>query len=211
MKRSRTACQGLKGLMISRWVLATVVGGWLAANVGVADAGYRGPFEGRVIDADTREPIEGAVVFMEWRLGKPTAAGRIDEFYDAEEVLTNKKGYFRIKKKWSLNPWRNWMLEATGLIYKAGYGAATDLGAPWLRNLAVSQKSRSVEERRKLGPDLYFDIEFDGGMPVFLLRKLTTADERQRNFPDTGAGVPEQKKKLLRAEEDRERKLLGLD
>jgi hypothetical protein len=173
------------------------------------EAGYRGPFEGRVIDAETRQPIQGAVVFMEWSLGTPTAAGRVDEFYDAAEVLTDKNGYFSIEKKSSWNPWTNWMLEARGLIYKAGYGAATNLGTPWLRARAVSQKGRTEEERRKLGPDFYFDIEFDNDLPVFLLRKLTTAEERIRNTPSTRAGVPHEMKTSLMKEINDERTSLG--
>lgn len=200
---------GCRGL--NRWWIWALVAGSLVALAPAAEAGYRGPFEGRVVDAETRQPIQGAVVFMEWNLGHGTVAGRIETFYDAAEVLTDERGYFRIKKKWSWNPWTNWMLQATGLIYKAGYGAATNLGGTSsLRNRAASQKARSPEERQKMGPSFYFDIEFEDSRPVFLLKKLSTEEERRRNLPLIG--VPDNNKmKLLEGEEDRERKLLGLN
>jgi hypothetical protein len=199
----------VKGM--KRWAAALMVL-WLVFSATTALAGYRGPFEGRVVDAETRQPIQGAVVSMEWDLGHATAAGRVGTFYDAAEVLTDEHGYFRIKKKWSWNPWTNRMLDARALIYKAGYGSAVNLGTPWLLDLAASQRTRSPEERRDMGPHFYLDIEFDDGLPVFLLRKLATPEERRRNlhFPVIH-GESLEKLKLLRAEENRERAALGME
>lgn len=191
--------------------LGVILAGLLGWCV-TAEAGYRGPFEGRVIDAETRQPIQGAVVFVEWLSGTPTPAGRIDEFYDATEVLTDEQGYFRIEKKGSWNPWTNWMLKATGLIYKAGYGAVTNLGAPSaIRRRAEIQKSRSSEERRKMGPNWFHDIEFENGLPVFLLKRLTTAEDRRKNLGIAPIFAPPEAMRRLIEEQNREARALGME
>lgn len=192
------------------WVAAAllVVGAVLTA----ADTahGYRGPFEGRVIDADTREPIQGAVVFVQWDLGHMTAAGQVDTFYDAAEVLTDASGYFLIKKKWSWNPWTNFRLDSQPLIYKAGYGVVDVVKWHRIEEVAEFMRAQTDESRRRVGPQFYFDIEFQDGLPVFLLKKLTTRDERLRNLHFFPVSVPKEKMKLLRFEEERERRALGL-
>lgn len=181
----------------------------LLVSAAAAQAGYRGPFEGRVLDAETRQPIQGAVVFMEWsyvRIGE-----KMPTVFNAAEVLTDERGAFRIKKKRSWNPWTNWMLRASAVIYKAGYGAGVHLGTPWLRKRAAIEKARSLEERKKLGPTFYLDIEFEKGLPVFLLKKLTTEEERRKNWDLPLIHGESKKLKLLRAEVNRERKSLGME
>jgi hypothetical protein len=53
-------------------------------------------FHGRVIDADTKEPIEGAAVVIHWVEARATVAGESTRFKDVKEVLTDKDG------KWSI-------------------------------------------------------------------------------------------------------------
>ena len=60
---------------------------------------YDGPYEGRVVDATTGEPIEGAVVAMSWYTWRPTVAGQVDTCYDSAETVTDSEGNFRIKGK----------------------------------------------------------------------------------------------------------------
>ena len=55
---------------------------------------YDGPYEGRVIDAETGKPIEGAVAHGTWMKVYPNPAGSSSEYYDSYEVLTNKEGEF---------------------------------------------------------------------------------------------------------------------
>lgn len=208
IRESTGQSQGTAPLSIWPW-LPALVACWVLANVGLADAGYRGPFEGRVLDAETREPIQGAVVFVEWVRGKPTAAGRVDSFYDAAEVLTDEEGYFRINAKWSWNPWTNWMLEARVLIFKAGYGNVHIPRWRRLNKIAEDMNAFTEEERKRVGPRLLFKIEFERSLPVFLLKYLTAEDERLTNMHSLPTGVPPQKMELLKAEESRERKALG--
>lgn len=54
-------------------------------------------FKGRVIDAETKEPIEGAVVVAKWLKERATIAGPSSELKDVKETLTDKNGEWVIK------------------------------------------------------------------------------------------------------------------
>ena len=56
-----------------------------------------GPYMGKVVDAETEKPIEGAVVFMKCGSLSPTLAGSQYHYIDAKEVLTDSKGEFNIE------------------------------------------------------------------------------------------------------------------
>jgi hypothetical protein len=60
---------------------------------------YDGPYEGRVVDAETGSPIEGVVVLGVWYKEEPTVAGAVSSFYDSREILTDKDGNFNIHGK----------------------------------------------------------------------------------------------------------------
>lgn len=62
-----------------------------------------GPWMGRVIDAETKEPIEGAVVLAVWNKVYASPTGRQHYFFEAKEVLTDKDGKFFIPKFSALN------------------------------------------------------------------------------------------------------------
>jgi hypothetical protein len=193
------------------WVAAALLAGSVLGAATTAH-GYRGPFEGRVLDADTRQPIQGAVVAVEWDMGHMTVAGQLDTFYAAAEVLTDANGYFRIKKKWSWNPWTNFRLDSRPpLIYKAGYGRVDVVKWHRIEEVAEYMKAQTEETRKRVGPQFYFNIEFENGMPVFLLRRLATVEERHRNLGFLFDGDALEKLKLLRAEENRERRALGME
>ena len=53
-------------------------------------------YQGKVIDADTLKPIEGAVVVAIWRKTRAGIAGSDTRFKDAKETLTDKKGEWSI-------------------------------------------------------------------------------------------------------------------
>jgi hypothetical protein len=54
-------------------------------------------FKGKVIDVDTKEPIEGAVVVAKWLQERATIAGPSSELKDVKEALTDKNGEWVIK------------------------------------------------------------------------------------------------------------------
>ena len=53
-----------------------------------------GPYRGRVIDAETKQPLEGAVVLAIWETKTPGVAGYGYSYLDSEEVLTDENGRF---------------------------------------------------------------------------------------------------------------------
>jgi len=194
------------------WILAGLIA--LAGLLGpvTAEAGYRGPFEGRVVDAETLQPIQGAVVFVEWMRSHITVAGDVPKFYDAAEVLTDETGHFRIKKKWSLNPWTNWMLGANVVIYKAGY-REFHLYDKWGRmdELVEEHRAYSLKKGQRVPNDVDWQLEYEDGRALVLLKKITTAKDVVKNLPFVGADVPEAKMKLLEEERTRELKAFGLE
>jgi hypothetical protein len=55
-----------------------------------------GPWKGKVLDAKTKKPIEGAVVAAIWYREYDTRFTPFVDFHEAKEVLTDKDGYFEI-------------------------------------------------------------------------------------------------------------------
>lgn len=72
---------------------------------------------GTVVDADTGEPIEGAVVLVEWTITKGMPGMTHTESYEVREALTDQKGNVRISGV--LNP----LAKMHVTVYKRGYVA----------------------------------------------------------------------------------------
>ncbi|MDH4162816.1 MAG: carboxypeptidase-like regulatory domain-containing protein [Nitrospirota bacterium] len=86
----------------------------------LAVAGCYMPIKGRVIDAETQQPIEGAVVMVEWT----KQHGFIDhwtESYKVVEVVSDKEG--RVKIKGCYSPF---VAPPHVTVYKKGYVAWND-------------------------------------------------------------------------------------
>lgn len=105
-------------------------------GLGMAKMGWilytGGPYRGLVVDAETRQPIEGAVVFFQWKhkvYGSP--GGPKSPFLKAVEVLTDKEGRFYVP--WfvgiSPNPF-SVALEPTWFAYYPGYRSEQMLVTP---------------------------------------------------------------------------------
>lgn len=85
-----------------------------------ADPGsLRGPFTGRVLDATTKAPIAGALVYAAWTLERGTA---LPEPAGSHEVVgsTDAGGYYRIAPLRSV-PSGTRVTDFTLLVYKRGY------------------------------------------------------------------------------------------
>ena len=123
-----------------------------------------GPYEGRVIDAETRQPIEGVVILGTWHTVTITPGGGTHNFYDAQETVTDKNGDFRIKGL-GLKVLSN--VEPMGaLIFKAGY--EYDSGS-WR-----SFKEGSFAKTYK----------WEGARVIIPLRKLTMEERKKQDIPD---------------------------
>src|SRR4030042_2992961 len=80
---------------LSKYILAGVV--FVVFLIAALDFAEAKTFKGRVIDADTKEPIEGAVVVASWYKAIATIAGESTTLKDVKECLTDKNGDWSIR------------------------------------------------------------------------------------------------------------------
>ena len=102
-------------------VLIAVV---LALLVILPNLYIKGPWRGKVIDAETKRPIEGAAVVAVWHAELVHPAGAHTYFLDAKEVVTNNKGEFEIPTTWFVSI--PFVRDAKGpyfTMFKPGYGS----------------------------------------------------------------------------------------
>jgi hypothetical protein len=146
-------------------------------------------FQGKIIDVDTKEPMEGAVVvaFYE-KLSMGLGAGANEVIINARETLTNKNGQFRIPSYTTLIiPIINRDSSTTFIIFKPGYGSVARM------NL---EEYLSKETGKKAEFPLFYDsptkkIRLSSG--VVELPKINTREElikRMLGFP-TGYSAKE--------------------
>jgi len=121
-----------------------------------------GPFSGKVIDAVTERPLEGAVVLVVWERDFATvgAGHSAQKFLDAEEVLTDQNGEFNVPARthWAVYG----MVPSPSItIYYPGYGAFPDFQvSPTIGARALPageyttvelRRARTFDERRLFG------------------------------------------------------------
>ncbi len=127
---------------------------------------HDGPYKGKVIDADTREPIEGVVVLGVWNREIPGPGGAVSEFYDARETMTDKNGEFEIPGVGLVL----WLWPFPGiepmhvLIFKAGYEY---FASPW----ESLKESKYLMEKK--------NIRWEGDKAIIPLKKLTMEERRK--------------------------------
>ena len=95
-------------------------------NVLSADFLYHsdGPYKGKVVDLETGEPIEGAVVAGVWVL-----EFNFTPFCDAKETVTDKNGEFVLPKASCFTLWPLAQMGRLGItVFKPGYLAYPPLG-----------------------------------------------------------------------------------
>lgn len=96
---------------------------FVALNYGYGIAA--GSWKGKVIDIETKEPLEGAVVLAVWERVYRTPTGGNSYFYEAKEVLTDKDGKFEIPAYTPINllPIISYMRGPSFTIFNPGYGS----------------------------------------------------------------------------------------
>jgi hypothetical protein len=85
---------------------------------------HYGPYYGKVVDADTQKPLEGAVVlakYITWLWAGP--GGEVSYFLDTQEVVTDNKGEFRIPSldAFAFRPLSTFEPQAQITIFKPRY------------------------------------------------------------------------------------------
>jgi hypothetical protein len=151
--------------------------------------GDDGPYEGRVIDQDTRQPIPGAVVHGTWVKANFGPGGVTSTYYDSRETLTDADGNFNIPGQGILI-FSN-VEEMMVTIFKVGYKQQGL--CPW---------------SGLLNPRYNKEIELDGNRAIFKLKKLSIEERKNRGVSLPSA--PSRKnQRLLVIERNKEVKELG--
>ena len=153
-----------------------------------------GPYEGRIIDAVTRKPIEGVVVLGTWDRENPTPSGAVHHYYDAMETVTDKNGDFTIKGLGLLV--LSDVIPMNVSIFKAGY-EYFGVG-PW-----ASLKTSQYLIRKK-------DIRWEGNRVIIPLRKVTIEERGKQMSPDYPSEATEKKIRLMLREINKDRADRGL-
>lgn len=175
-----------------RSILVTMTLSSLLLFVGtVPPATADGPWRAQIVDAETKQPLEGVVVLAVWTKHVRSLGGPSSEYHDSQEVLTDKDGRFTIPARsfWSLNP----LIFFRGprfLMFKPGSGRAIWAGG----------KQREIWPEEKPG-----DI-------IIELPRLKTLEERKEYLQDVRIGfltVPIQKTPLLQEAITEERRAVG--
>ncbi len=133
-------------------------------------------FHGKVIDADTKKPIEGAVVVASWSEQQPTPAGPTSRFKDVKEALTDNNGRWLIIGPWGwepgILPWlysiltfRYYTTPPEFIVFKPGY-------CSWPIGFGIEACKGKIKPN---GQD-----KVAGGITVELPR-LTNREDRLRN------------------------------
>ena len=189
------------GLMVG---LVLLTSSWSLA--GSASLYYSdGPWKGTVIDAETKEPIEGAVVLAVWEKIYPGPAGNYSYFFDAVETLTDREGKFFIKEFKAINV----------------LPILRSLDGPWFTIFKPGHTAfgNNYEYFHRYFPNSPLKVDritlaevFKKGVTVELLR-LKTREERLMSLSGPGpvGGVPDNKMPTLMKLINLERKELGLD
>lgn len=145
-----------------------------------------GPYEGKVIDADTKQPVEGAVIHGTW---SKVQLGGAHEYYDSYEVLTDKNGEFKIPGKGLLV--LSEIEDMTLIIFKAGY-------KQWTPNSWSGLKEGKWRNE---------EVVWSGNKGTFKLFKMTI-DERKKRVVDL-PHTPTNKQRLMRIESNKENIEIG--
>ncbi len=155
-----------RSFLVEIAIVLFLIGNWACASAKERIYG------GRVIDYETKEPIEGAVVVTIWHERVAAVAGGLTRLKDIKETLTNKNG------EWSMTGLEEEQGSAyysfhTGtyltqfplfIIYKPGY-------CPWPNGFSIN----ACREKLKPGETMKM-LE---GEPVEL-PKLSNRDDRRR-------------------------------
>ena len=156
-----------------------------------------GPFFGKVVDAETGEPIEGAVVLIGIYTKSSSVGGWVWSFADAMETLTDSEGKFFIPSK-RVNKFRGmsfWDRNCKITIFLPGYGAYPD--HPEAYSSWKYKRSRYIPEKKQVS---------------YYLPKLSTIEERKKNLSNIlyPIGTPNEKMTNFRRLESEERVVVGL-
>ena len=153
-----------------------------------------GPYSGKVVDAETNEPIAGAVVLLRFSTEGYSVAGFMGKYADALEVMTDSSGEFKIPahRVVTFRILHRWDPYGYVKIFKPGYGFYPDHKAvsPMFTPNGTIPSNKHV---------------------TIKIPNLKTIEERSDNLNNTHVpGVPDEKKRNLLRLINTERVNVGL-
>lgn len=174
----------MRGAMAKIIVLSIFIFSLVSLSVPAKAAG---PWKGRIIDIETKEPIESAVVLSVWERVYRTPAGPNSYFYEAKEVLTDKEGRFEISSYTPINlfPLISYIRGPKFTFFKPEYLSlsSVDFGDFFLQGT-----KEAPVERKDIGGKT---IRFAPG--VLELPRLKTREERKLNLYSLPPSIPDDK------------------
>jgi len=164
------------------------------ATAGCAITNKYGPYYGKVIDAATKEPIEGAAVLVVFYTEEYGPAGAITHYADAVETVTDKAGEFKIPahRVTVFRPLQGWDKYGYFTIFKPGYGCYPS--HKYAGPMFVPNGTLPVNEH-----------------VIIELPKLINKEERLRNESCFPVSIPDENMKMLIKLNNIERMDLGLE
>ena len=156
---------------------------------------HKPEYRGRIIEADTKKPIEGAVIVamysVDYFIGGP--AGSNPKLIHVKETLTNERGEFVIPSYTTLMSPISYELGPDFIIYKEGYGS-------------YPQNRKDISSFQYYGPAYIFKNKMDTQEEIYKdskvviitfgvaeLPRLHTREERIRaiySLPDEWEKTP---------------------
>jgi len=151
-----------------------------------------GPWKGRVIDSETKQPIEGAAVVAVWdKEWAGLGAGSSSNFLDAVETTTDNNGDFEISEQSFVSvPYFRKVKGPYFTIFKPGYGSFP---------------------RYQVTPTYTPDTLFEGSSAVVELPRMITNEERINSVDGAHTNAPWQKTPILLKLINSERIELGFE
>jgi hypothetical protein len=158
---------------------------------------HDGPYRGKVVELETENPIEGAVVAARWTIEPFVHSERI---CDAKETITDKNGEFELPRCSCMGHPFAEMYKPSVIVFKPGYLAYPPLG--------------NTPEEKKAKMPTFTGHEFKDKKQYYVIKlgKPKTQNERELTYGSTGFSDDETRKKLpiLLKLLNEERKNLGL-
>jgi len=175
-------------------------GGWIISR--------EGPFKGKIIDAETKEPIEGAIIVAQYHVMALYVVGWRSDLKDIREALTDSKGEFYLPTVTMLMSPTSFGDDTSFLIWKPGYKYRESWGGYFFT------KEPGTIENRPTHTDKGLELK-PTRLGIVELTPVKTMEERLKSMPtrvgdeeyDPGYKKEKNLVKLINAE----RKFLGLE
>jgi len=131
---------------------------------------HYGPYYGKVVDEETKKPLEGAVILADyytWLWGSP--GGPSVYFLDAREVVTDKNGEFRIPSfnAFAFRPISTFNSYPDIKIFKPRYKSFTN-GSPEDQYETIQLRELKNKEERIRNTDCYPTIVPENKMRIYI-------------------------------------------